>query len=67
MTSLDSKKFENDSVLTSQEVHVLIAEGLAKNQEVVLQIGERRRKISFIGNLQAEGPPKSPLWRIEVE
>lgn len=61
-------EFEDDDVLTSSEVRRLINAGLAKGEDVILQIGDKRRVISWIGEQYMEDLlPTSPHWRIELK
>ena len=60
-------EFEDDDVLTSQEVGLLIQSGISKGERVVLRIGEKERVIKWIGEQDLHDPPLLPRWRIEIE
>ena len=62
-----TRNFEDDEVLTHQEVGLLIKDGIAKSEPVVLQIGRRTRVVKWIGELDHDDPPLLPRWRIEIE
>ena len=64
---VEIENFKNDKVLTASEVGRLIEHGLGLGEIVALRIGDRERKIVFIGHLDVEGVPLSNRWRIEVE
>ena len=60
-------EFENDDVLTSQEVGLLIQAGIQQGKTVVLQIGDKQRMVKWIGEYDLHDPPRLPRWRIEIE
>ncbi len=58
---------KKDDKLTSVEVRQLIERGLENGEEVILQIGETKRVISWIGRQAVEDPPLSSRWKIVIK